>query len=712
VPAFLAAVVALLLTPVAPAAQAQALAGVGLTITPVFPSSVTVGQTGAPAELRITNVSGGVGPVTLSNITLTPSCSVNVAPCPAASVDAGVFGLSATGLGKVGTACAGTVFTIAPIAADPNGRYSFTPSTPVVLSLPGPGCDILFTLNVLAPPIDSDPAVPGLQTRQFASVSESAQTLVAPITTLNGTGTGSSITTVALPVPTISVTKTALPTTRPAPGGSFTFTVVVTNTSTGTGAGPVTVTALMDNVYGDLNGRGTCAIGAILPLAGTYTCSFAGLFNGVAGNSQTDTVTATVVDAFGTTAFATAPATVTLTAALPTIAVVKTATPLTRPAPTGSFTFNVVVTNTTAAPLTITALTDDKYPIATLGGCTTAVGTVLAATPGPGNTYSCSFVGTFTGVSGASQTDTVTVTAVNAAGASATASANATVTLTPAVVVPITLTTQAADGVRVGSPISDTATLAGAVAPTGTITFALFGPSNATCSGTPIFTKVVTVTGNGDYASGPFTPTAPGTYNWRATYSGDASNAAAGPGACGEAGEVSQVLPLPTITIVKTATPATRPEPGGKFTFHVTITNTSAEPLLLTSLTDNVYGNLRDPAKATCTVTGKVIDCTFDGSFTGKAGDKQTDTVTAVATAIDGVTVTATAQATVSLTAVTKPGGTLPRTGLVSAKLATFAGELILAGGLMLIAGRWVSAPSALNSRLGAIVRPRRRRRR
>ncbi|RIK33548.1 MAG: hypothetical protein DCC55_34730, partial [Chloroflexi bacterium] len=43
----------------------------------------------------------------------------------------------------------------------------------------------------------------------------------------------------------------------------------------------------------------------------------------------------------------------------------------------------------------------------------------------------------------------------------------------------------------------------------------------------------------------------------------------------------------PTVTISKTVTPATRPEPGGDFTFALTITNLSAERVRITELSDS-----------------------------------------------------------------------------------------------------------------------------
>jgi len=113
----------------------------------------------------------------------------------------------------------------------------------------------------------------------------------------------------------ISVDKTAAPVTLVEPGGSFTFNVTVTNHSTIA----LTLTSLKDNIYGDLNGKGTCAAGGTLGASGTasdtYTCSFQGTFTGVGGASQTDIVTAVATDANGTTVTGQDDATVTLTPA-------------------------------------------------------------------------------------------------------------------------------------------------------------------------------------------------------------------------------------------------------------------------------------------------------------------------------------------------------------------------------------------------------------
>jgi hypothetical protein len=103
--------------------------------------------------------------------------------------------------------------------------------------------------------------------------------------------------------------------------------------------------------------------------------------------------------------------------------------------------------------------------------------------------------------------------------------------------------------VTLGETVADTATLAGGKSPTGTITFQLFGPNDATCAGSPVyFSQLKSVEGDGNYSSGSFTPSEAGAYHWVVSYSGDAENGAAAT-ACGESGQTSNVAKLaPTLT--------------------------------------------------------------------------------------------------------------------------------------------------------------------
>jgi hypothetical protein len=99
---------------------------------------------------------------------------------------------------------------------------------------------------------------------------------------------------------------------------------------------------------------------------------------------------------------------------------------------------------------------------------------------------------------------------------------------------PTTLLTQGSAPATVGGPISDTATLAGGFYPTGTIIFALFGPTDTTCSRAPTVILTTPVNGNGTYTSPSFTTTAEGTYRFKTSYSGDTNNAPTGPVTCDE----------------------------------------------------------------------------------------------------------------------------------------------------------------------------------
>ena len=130
--------------------------------------------------------------------------------------------------------------------------------------------------------------------------------------------------------------------------------------------------------------------------------------------------------------------------------------------------------------------------------------------------------------------------------------------------------TTASPDVTLGNPVSDSATLTGTASAPGTpiingaagapaggsITFRLFGPNDANCTGTAVYTNTVPVSGNGVYGSGNFTPTTAGTYRWTAAYTGDLPNTLAATGLCNAANENVVVNPVqPAIVTVATAAP-------------------------------------------------------------------------------------------------------------------------------------------------------------
>jgi hypothetical protein len=483
-------------------------------------------------------------------------------------------------------------------------------------------------------------------------------------TTYLGTVQGISCDEVA---PHIAVTKTATPLTLAEPGGTATFAVSVTNT----GVLPVTLTTLVDDVYGNLAGQGTCSVPQPLAVGATYSCTFTGPVAGDAGSTHVDTVTATAVDADGTTATAVDDATVGITDVLPRITLVKTATPGSLPEPGGTFTFSALVTNLSVEPVTLDTLVDDVYgDLNGLGTC--SVPQVIAV----GGTYACSFDGEFTGNADATQTDTIVASAVDNEGNRTADNDDATVTLTD--VLPTILVDKAASVATVpenGAPVTFTVTVTNTSVEPVTLTSLVddvYGdlaglgtcatPQVIAIAGTYVCTFTQTVSGAAGTAHVDIVT---------GTAHDDDENIVTDDGTA----TVAIVDVLPAITVDKAAAPLTVAE-NGTVTFTVAVTNTSVEPVTLTTLVDDVYGNL--DGKGTCAVpqtlaVAGTYTCTFTGGGFDAATSPHVDTVTATATDDDGNTTTDDDDATVTVTdvapeiAVTKvaapltmpePGGT------------------------------------------------------
>jgi hypothetical protein len=124
------------------------------------------------------------------------------------------------------------------------------------------------------------------------------------------------------------------------------------------------------------------------------------------------------------------------------------------------------------------------------------------------------------------------------------------------------LTSSASEAVTIGGAIHDTAHLSGGSNPSGTITFQLHGPSDESCTGKPIFTSTVAVSGNNDYTSQSFIPTAQGGYRWVESYSGDSHNHPAGPTACADRAELA-IVRATNITPVAAAFSTAASQPAG-----------------------------------------------------------------------------------------------------------------------------------------------------
>jgi hypothetical protein len=106
-----------------------------------------------------------------------------------------------------------------------------------------------------------------------------------------------------------------------------------------------------------------------------------------------------------------------------------------------------------------------------------------------------------------------------------------------------TLAGLATSAVTVGSPITDSATLAGGFATGGQLVFRAYGPGDQACT-TDQYEETVAVNGNGSYSPPGFFPPA-GSYRWTVSYSGDENNEAVSLncGAVNQASNVSKAAP-------------------------------------------------------------------------------------------------------------------------------------------------------------------------
>ena len=160
-------------------------------------------------------------------------------------------------------------------------------------------------------------------------------------------------------LPTITITNNASPTSTSEPGGLITFTVQVNNTGT---VESVDLTTLIDDVHGNLNGQGDCALPQSIATSSFYQCSFTATVNGNPGDSEINTVTATAVDDEANSTNDNDSATVTVTDVLPTITVTNNASPTSTSEPGGLITFTVQVNNTgTVESVDLTTLIDDIH---------------------------------------------------------------------------------------------------------------------------------------------------------------------------------------------------------------------------------------------------------------------------------------------------------------------------------------------------------------
>jgi hypothetical protein len=329
----------------------------------------------------------------------------------------------------------------------------------------------------------------------------------------------------------------------------------------------------------------------------------------------------------------------------PTVNVTVDATPTTLPAPGGTFTYTVRITNTSAETIRIVSLDDSVYgDLDNWGTCTTQQNMV------PGSTYQCSYTGTFTGVEGSNQTNVVEVVANDATLNQARDTDDATVVLTAGQAQPVTP--------PVGQPTVDVQVTPSPVsrpAPGGNFTFhvRITNTSNETIR---IVSLDDSVYGDLDNRGTCTTQQnmLPGTiydcsYDGSFTGSVGASQTSIVDVVANDA-DLNQARDSDDATVSltgvstadlhlgvqKTASPERRQQPGGLFDITVVVANLSPVPVTISSVVDDVYGDVgtngRCPIVGTRLQPGSSTSCTYTGFMNGVSGQVQRSvtTVTAV----------------------------------------------------------------------------------
>ncbi len=479
----------------------------------------------------------------------------------------------------------------------------------------------------------------------------------------------------------VEISKVALPRSLREPGGNARYGILIVNPS------PVTILldSLVDDLYGDLDGQGSCKLPLTLtPASPSYYCQFPGLVSGTPGQVITDTVVVSGRDDNSFPVQAQAQASVRIVDVSADISVRKVPNPAVLDAPGGTVVFSVAVQNNSAIDkVNLTSLFDSVHgDLDGQGNC--SLPQTLDAN---GGLYKCAFTAVLAGAAGDFETDVVTAFGTDDDGSPVSAIGAATVSF------------QAggfAEGAIVVQKLADPTSV---TEPGGDVTFSLSIFNTSPVSQVSITSLVDSVHGPLDGQGSCALPIvipgggAPYQCEFTAYVAGQAGQqeidiiAATGQDESGrnvfdaDLARVSVLDLAPGLSLSKRAWPPVVVAPGGEVSFTLRLRNDSAsDSIELGSLEDSVYGNLDGQGDCALPQTlppGGVYTCSFTGSVSGEPLSVHLDAVEARGTDDDGRQVTAQAQAQVWV--IPLPGG-VPVWGGAALALCVLA--------LLLVAGR------------------------
>ncbi len=565
------------------------------------PSVSSIAEPGGSVSYTVKITNDGVEPVELDTIT---DAIEGAAP----------FSVTAVSPPVTATTCGGLIGTSVPVGGDVSCTFTIAH---VVDRSDLPDGDLDDTVEVTGHDDDG-------------TVSATANAEVAVTDTL----------------PAITVTKTPSPTSvaETAPGQTHPveFLVTIQNDS----AEPVTIDSITDSVEGGAAAPagGTCAalIGTPLAAQTGTSCTFILGVSGNAGDTVDDVVTVGASDDDGNDTSDDDPASVTITNLASSITVTKTASVGSVPEPGGNVTYTVDIKNTSAADtVTIGSITDSVSggPAAPAGGsCPTLIGATLA----PGASKSCSFTLAVSGNAGATVPDTVRVTGTDDDGTPVTGSGDEVVGISD---VPSSI------------KVTKTGSVGSVTEPGGNVTYTVDVENTSVSDSVTIDAITDSVSGGAAQAAGGSCPALIGTVlapgaskscSFTLAVTGNAGAAVPDTvkvtGTDDDDGPVdgsdSEIVDITdaaaALSVVKTPSVTSVPEPGANVTYTVDITNDStADTVTLDSIVDSVKGAPAVAAGGSCPALlgtalapGAMASCSFTLAVTGNGGDAVPDTVT------------------------------------------------------------------------------------
>ncbi len=356
-----------------------------------------------------------------------------------------------------------------------------------------------------------------------------------------------------------------------------------------------------DDTFGDLSGQGTCLLPAALaandgvPGSGldTYSCSITVFLSADDLAPHTNVVTATASDDDGNSTADDDDATVTFTDVAPEIEVTKSASPSSVPETGGDVTFTFLVENIGQEDVTLTSLTDTVFlDLNGQGDCVTG-GLILI-----GGDYSCSITVFLSGDDLADHVNVATAVATDDDGTTDEDSDDETVTFDD--VLPDVSITKTADPTSVSEPganVEFTIIVTNNSLEDATIDSLVDSDFDlaANCAD-----AVGTVLGSGATYTCVFTEFIAGNVgeDHQNTATVVASDNEGNSDTESDSADVTIVDVAPAVSIVKDGE-ATINEGGDTATYSIEITNNSVstDPVTVTSLTDDQFGDLLPEAE-------------------------------------------------------------------------------------------------------------------